>query len=106
MQFLLYLLNVHRQSFLLCSQYHFSLEPYTGDTKDTMSRFMLDLVLQVAPLKGLHKESLVDVKEQLQVLLPILKGVILPPTVVLLNGSFSSWLVSTLGIQVYWSLMK
>lgn len=72
----------------------------------TMLRFMLDLILQVAPLEGLHKESLVDVKEQLQVLLPMLKGVIVPPTVVLLNGSFSSWLFSTLGIQVYWLLMK
>nr|XP_024385455.1 protein PHYLLO, chloroplastic-like isoform X2 [Physcomitrium patens] len=54
---------------------------------------------EVAPLEGLHKESLEDVEEQLQLLLPILKGCTLPPTLALLDGSFKSWLLDAVGIH-------
>jgi len=60
----------------------------------------------VAPLEGLHKESLEDVEAQLQVLLPMLKGSTLPPTLPLLNGSFNSWLEGTIGIHVRTNLLS
>ncbi|KAG0608149.1 hypothetical protein M758_8G082600 [Ceratodon purpureus] len=54
---------------------------------------------EVAPLDGLHSESFEDVEEQLQLLLPMLKGLTLPPTIPLLDGSFKSWLLDTIGIH-------
>lgn len=39
-------------------------------------------------------------EEQLQLLLPILKGCTLPPTLALLDGSFKSWLLDAVGIHV------
>lgn len=56
--------------------------------------------VQVAPMEGLHEESLEDVEEQLHLLMPELKGLSLSPTLALLDGGFSDWLFKILGVQV------
>ncbi|KAL4586503.1 hypothetical protein LXL04_011139 [Taraxacum kok-saghyz] len=52
---------------------------------------------EVAPL-GIHKGNLADVHEQLQFVSHVIKGASLHSSLPLLNGSFSSWIWTTLGI--------
>lgn len=76
--------------------------------KETMRRgFLLKVTLfngtsgigEIAPLEGLHKETLLDVEEQLRVIVGKLKGLVLVRTIPLLDGSFSHWLCKVVGIQ-------
>lgn len=53
---------------------------------------------EIAPLEGLHKEDLMAVEEQMRLLLHLLKGVELNKTLALLNGSFSEWLLNSVGV--------
>ncbi|XP_009764985.1 protein PHYLLO, chloroplastic isoform X1 [Nicotiana sylvestris] len=53
---------------------------------------------EVAPLE-IHKENLLDVEEQLQFLMHVVKGVAIDHFLPLLKGSFSRWLWHSLGIQ-------
>ncbi|KAK9051156.1 hypothetical protein SSX86_027782 [Deinandra increscens subsp. villosa] len=52
---------------------------------------------EIAPL-GVHKENLLDVKEQLQFLTHAIKGAPLHSSLPLLKGSFSDWISTNLGI--------
>eukprot|EP00899_Mesostigma_viride_P009706 jgi/Mesvir1/18737/Mv01248-RA.1 len=58
---------------------------------------------EVAPLPGLHKESLLDVAEQLELVCGALnrrRGVVVPPYLPLLDGSMAEWMQAELGIEV------
>ncbi|CAM6124850.1 unnamed protein product [Calypogeia fissa] len=79
-----------------------------SSSKETMRRgFLLKVTLfngtsgigEIAPLVGLHKETLLDVEEQLRVIVEKLKGLVLVRTIPLLDGSFSYWLSKVVGIQ-------
>lgn len=61
---------------------------------------MLIIVEQVAPLPGLHGESLLDVEEQLRLVASAMKGIIVVRTLPLLNGHISAWLTNVVGIDV------
>ncbi|XP_026381048.1 protein PHYLLO, chloroplastic-like isoform X2 [Papaver somniferum] len=52
---------------------------------------------EIAPLE-IHKESMLDVEEQLRFLLHTIKGVKISYLLPLLNGSFSSWIWEQFGI--------
>uniref|UniRef100_A0A0A0KQZ1 Mandelate racemase/muconate lactonizing enzyme C-terminal domain-containing protein n=1 Tax=Cucumis sativus TaxID=3659 RepID=A0A0A0KQZ1_CUCSA len=52
---------------------------------------------EVSPL-DIHRENLLDVEEQLNCLIPILKGAKISSSIPLLRGSFSSWVFHELGI--------
>ncbi|OAY31236.2 hypothetical protein MANES_14G092500v8 [Manihot esculenta] len=52
---------------------------------------------EVAPLE-IHKENLLDVEEQLQFLLHVIKGTKISLSLPLMSGSFSSWIWNNLGI--------
>ena len=52
----------------------------------------------VSPLPGLHTETLLEAEEQLQLLCSRLTGAPLPRALMLLDGSFSEWLRTTLGV--------
>lgn len=54
---------------------------------------------QVAPLDS-SRENLMDVEGQLQLILHLMKGAKVSHMLPLLNGSFSSWIWSELGITV------
>lgn len=54
---------------------------------------------QVAPLDS-STENLMDVEGQLQLILHLMKGAKISQMLPLLNGSFSSWIWSELGITV------
>lgn len=54
---------------------------------------------QVAPLDS-NRENLMDVEGQLQLFLHLMKGAKVHHMLPLLNGSFSSWIWSELGITV------
>ncbi|XP_038893379.1 protein PHYLLO, chloroplastic isoform X4 [Benincasa hispida] len=52
---------------------------------------------EISPL-DIHRESLLDVEEQLKCLIHILKGAKIRSSIPLLRGSFSSWIFHELGI--------
>jgi isochorismate synthase/2-succinyl-5-enolpyruvyl-6-hydroxy-3-cyclohexene-1-carboxylate synthase/2-succinyl-6-hydroxy-2,4-cyclohexadiene-1-carboxylate synthase/O-succinylbenzoate synthase len=56
-------------------------------------------LFQVAPLEGLHQESLEEAEDQLRYLITRLSGIPLPENLPLLNGSFSDWFHTKLGVQ-------
>ncbi|KAL2645330.1 hypothetical protein R1flu_012917 [Riccia fluitans] len=55
---------------------------------------------EIAPLPGLHEESLLDAEEQLRLVITKLRGLQLLPSLAKLNGSFGVWLDQMAGIQV------
>ena len=54
----------------------------------------------MAPLSGLHLESLLAAEEQLALLTPLLLGRTLPADVALLDGSFADWVEDWMGPEV------
>lgn len=57
------------------------------------------LIKQVSPL-DIHRESLLDVEEQLRLLVHMMEGAKISCFLPLLKGSFSSWIWTNLGILV------
>lgn len=59
----------------------------------------MTLTEQVSPL-DIHRESLLDVEEQLRFLIHMMKGAQISCFLPLLKGSFSCWIWTNLGILV------
>jgi isochorismate synthase/2-succinyl-5-enolpyruvyl-6-hydroxy-3-cyclohexene-1-carboxylate synthase/2-succinyl-6-hydroxy-2,4-cyclohexadiene-1-carboxylate synthase/O-succinylbenzoate synthase len=53
---------------------------------------------EVAPLEGLHLETLLDAEEQLQLLSHRLQGLEVPPEVAFLGGAFATWAFEAAGL--------
>ncbi|KAK9806829.1 hypothetical protein WJX72_004058 [[Myrmecia] bisecta] len=54
---------------------------------------------EVAPLPGLHTETLLEAQRQLALLCALLHGVTIPPTLSLLQGRMAEWLDRSIGVD-------
>ncbi|KAJ7550965.1 hypothetical protein O6H91_07G126900 [Diphasiastrum complanatum] len=96
--------DYHQYQFLLSSK---NTTTTLHSTSNERIGFLLFITLsggvrgvgEIAPLRGLHKEDLLDVEEQLLILKVKLQGMVLTATLPLLNGSISTWLWQVVGVQ-------
>eukprot|EP00898_Chlorokybus_atmophyticus_P002770 jgi/Chlat1/3494/Chrsp23S03682 len=56
---------------------------------------------EVAPLPGLHMESMLDCREQLELVCQRVVGTRVPATAGLLDGSIQDWIANQVGLQVH-----
>lgn len=56
---------------------------------------------EIAPLPGLHEETLEDIEAQLQLLQNLLKDLQIPSKICLMNGAFDELLMNACGISVH-----